>query len=56
MTNVHLFYKPRRNTDLSFDDLYEDISWDWQHKSDDLQARRWHALKQSNKGERYASR
>jgi hypothetical protein len=38
--------KPTRVTELrSFDDLYEDISSDWELKAERLQARRWRKLR-----------
>lgn len=34
-----------RQTNLEFDGLYEEISYDWRHKAELLQARRWRKLK-----------
>jgi len=39
--------------ELTFDDLYEEISKNWQDKAERLQARRWHRLKHEIKGSIY---
>lgn len=44
MKKINLHPKPMRVSDLSFDDLYDEISKDWEDKSKKLQARRWHAI------------
>lgn len=36
--------KPVKSEDLTFEDLYEEISRDWQAKATALQARRWQKL------------
>ncbi len=45
MKKANVLKNPTRITDLSFDDLYEEISSDWELKAERLQARRWHELK-----------
>ena len=41
--------KPAQINDLTFDELYDEISRDWQLKARRLQARRLRALKHSTK-------
>jgi hypothetical protein len=41
------------DTSPDFDDLYYEISRDWQHKAEALQTRRWRALKHEIKGNAY---
>jgi hypothetical protein len=45
MKKHHIVNKPIRRSDLTFDDLYEDISDEWEAKAARLQARRWRKLK-----------
>ncbi|HEX7633172.1 MAG TPA: hypothetical protein VF401_02490 [Candidatus Saccharimonadales bacterium] len=37
-------------SDLSFDDMYYELSHDWQRKARALQTRRWRALKREMRG------
>jgi len=39
--------RPTDLKELTFEDLYEEISHDWQQKARRLQARRWRILKHS---------
>ncbi len=45
MKKANVLKNPTRLTDLSFDDLYEEISSDWELKAERLQVRRWQELK-----------
>jgi hypothetical protein len=45
MKKRKLFSGSTRTTDLSFDELDEDLTDDWRIKADRLQARRWRQLK-----------
>ena len=36
--------KPTRLDDINFDDLYEELSRDWQVKSQRMQNRRWNSI------------
>ncbi len=45
MKKRHLLTQPTRIDDLSFDDLYDDISNDWEGKAERLQVRRWRKIK-----------
>ena len=45
--NNKILTRPTRYSDLSFDDLYEDISDDWEIKAARLQARRWRKLREA---------
>ncbi len=45
MKRKKLITNPTRVTDMSFDDLYDEISGDWRAKAERLQARRWRKLK-----------
>jgi|GEM_PF-4198883 len=38
-----------RHSDLSFDDMYYEISHDWRRKAQALQIRRWRILKHETK-------
>lgn len=42
----HIINRPMQVTDLSFDDLYDEISDNWQQKAERLQIRRWRKLRQ----------
>lgn len=46
MKKWKLLTQPTRLSDLSFDDLYEDITSDWELKAERLRARRWRKLRQ----------
>ncbi len=41
----HIIRQATTLSDLSFDDLYEDISDHWREKARRLQARRWRKIK-----------
>lgn len=45
MSRNKILHQPTRVGDLSFDDLYGDISRDWQNRAEKLRARRWRKLK-----------
>lgn len=45
MKKFKILTKPTKLGDLSFDDLYEEISDDWQLKSTRMQDRRWNKLR-----------
>jgi len=51
MSRNRILFRPTKNSELTFDELYADISHDWQRKAEALQARRWHALKREMKGD-----
>ena len=38
------------NSSIAFDDLYDEISSDWQHKAETLQVRRWRKLRHEIRG------
>ena len=44
MSHHKIINKPTRLADLSFDELYADISYDWRAKAARLQTRRWRLL------------
>jgi hypothetical protein len=46
MTKFKILTKPTRLSDLSFDDLYDDISSDWELKAKRMQKRRWNKLRE----------
>jgi CHAD domain-containing protein len=48
-----LINQPVKLSDLTFDDLYLEISEDWQERAKRLQARRWHHLRRLAKAGRY---
>lgn len=50
MSRNRILTRPTKISELTFEDLYEDISRDWEHKAQALQARRWHALRREMKG------
>jgi hypothetical protein len=39
--------RPGKLSDMTFDDLYDEISKDWKYKARRLQARRWRMLSRS---------
>ena len=45
MTKRRLIAKPTKIEDIPFEDLYDEISRDWEGKARALQIRRWRALK-----------
>ena len=45
MKKFKILTKPTRVNDLSFDELYENFSNEWELKAERLQARRWRKLK-----------
>ena len=49
MKQSHRITGPIKVSELTFEDLYQEISQDWQEKAQRLQARRWRMLKQSPK-------
>lgn len=56
MKRLRIHIKPTRVSDLTFDEFYDEISRDWQHKAEALQIRRWRNLKRAMKGQHYANR
>lgn len=54
MKRIRVFSRPIKNSDLAFADFYDEISHDWQRKAEQLRIRRWRALKNEIKGDRYA--
>lgn len=42
--------RPTKTNEISFDELYEEISRDWRRKAADLQARRWRVFKLKTDG------
>jgi len=52
MKRNYLHFRPSRNSDLSFDDMYYELSRDRQRKATALQVRRWRALKRELRGDR----
>lgn len=49
MKKKSLISKPIETNTLTFDDLYEDISKNWELKSKQLQERRWKVMKRAMK-------
>ena len=45
MSRKHIITRPIKNQDIRFEDLYDELSQDWEDKARALQARRWRALK-----------
>lgn len=45
MKKFKVLSKPTRLSELSFDELYDEMSNDWELKAERLQARRWRKLK-----------
>ena len=45
MSKVQVISKPTRVSDLTFEELYGDISDSWEQKAAKLQARRWRKLR-----------
>jgi hypothetical protein len=44
MSKWSILRRPTRVSDLSFDDLYEEISSNWHLRAEELQDRRWRKL------------
>lgn len=42
--------RPIKTSDITFDELYDEISADWPRRAQALQVRRWRALKREMKG------
>lgn len=53
MRGNKLMTRPARIDDPVFDDLYDEISRDWQRRAARLQARRWRRLEQEQRWHRY---
>lgn len=45
MKKANILKNPTRVSDLSFEELFEEISSNWELKAERLQARRWQELK-----------
>lgn len=45
MKKFKVLSKPTRLSELSFEELYDEMSNDWELKAERLQARRWRKLK-----------
>ena len=52
MSRSSILSRPTKNSDLTFEELYDEISRDWPRKAEALQVRRWRALKHEIKGGR----
>ena len=52
MKQSHGITRPIKVSELTFEDLYQEISQDWQEKAKRLQARRWRMLKHDSKRDR----
>lgn len=50
MKKVHPIKAPARLSDADFDELYEEISNNWQERARKLRIRRWRALKHEISG------
>jgi hypothetical protein len=50
MKKVHIFKAPARANDINFDELYDEISNNWQERARKLRIRRWRALKHEVSG------
>jgi hypothetical protein len=46
MKKFKVLTKPARLSDLSFDEMYDEMSSDWELKAERLQTRRWRKLRQ----------
>ena len=46
MKKFKLITKPTRLSDISFDEMYDEMADDWELKAERLQARRWRKLRQ----------
>lgn len=53
MKQSQTYSVPRKAGDLTFDDLYDEISSHWQDKAKKLQIRRGRAMKQAVRDGRY---
>lgn len=56
MKKTRIVTKTTKISDLTFDDIYDEISQDWQYRAKQLQIRRWRMLKRAMKGGHYAAR
>jgi len=46
VSRKHIITRPTKNQDImSYEELYDDFSQDWQEKAKALQVRRWRAFK-----------
>jgi hypothetical protein len=50
MKRNRLYFRPTKNSDLTFETLYDEISRDRRQKAEALQVRRWRALKREMRG------
>lgn len=50
MSRNSILTGPVKNIDITFEDLYDEISRDWPRKAEALRARRWRAIKREAKG------
>ena len=50
MSRKHIISTPIKNQDIDEENLYDEISSDWEEKAKILQIRRWRALKNELKG------
>lgn len=46
MKKYKILSTPTRVNELSFDDLYDELSSDWELKAERMQTRRWRKLRQ----------
>lgn len=46
MKKFKVISKPTRLSDLRYEDLYDEMSSDWELKAERLQTRRWRKLRQ----------
>lgn len=56
MKRTHFITRPIKVSDMTFQDLYAEISDDWKRKSQRLQLRRQRALKRAMKTDMYSHR
>lgn len=50
MRHNHVLTKPVKVSDMSFDDIFGDMSYEWEEKARKLQVRRMRAMKRAMKG------
>ena len=50
MKRTNIINKPIKISDLTFEELYQKVSKDWEIKAQRLQARRWRILRHEIKG------
>jgi len=53
MKKRRLHAKPAKHGVYAFEEFYNEISHDWQHKAEELQIRRWRMLKHAEKSSYY---